>query len=230
MAKDRRRVRVAALDVNETLSDLTPLGERIASLGAPAYLLDVWFASVLRDGFALSLHADFDTFGALGHDVLAGLLARHGVDDPDAGAEHVLAGFGGLRLHPDVPDGIRALRAHGIRVVTLTNGNAALTGGLLERQGLLDLVEHRLSVDAVRRWKPAAAPYLHAASVCGVEPGRVALVAVHPWDVDGAQRAGLVGAFLARGGLRYPASFLPADVTAPTMPEVADALAALRVS
>lgn len=228
MAKDRRRVRVAALDVNETLSDLSPLGARIASLGAPAHLLDVWFASVLRDGFALSLHADFDTFGALGRDVLAGLLDRHGVEDPDAGAEHVLAGFGDFDLHPDVADGIRALRDHGIRVVTLTNGNAALTDRLLERAGLLDLVEHRLSVDAVRRWKPAAAPYLHAASVCGVDPARTALVAVHPWDVDGAMRAGLVGAFLARGGLRYPASFLPADVAAPTLPELADALAALR--
>ena len=224
----KRRVRVVALDVNETLSDLTPLGERIASLGAPAWLLDVWFASVLRDGFALSLHADFDTFGALGRDVLAGLLAQHGVDDPDAGAEHVLAGFGEFDLHPDVPDGLRALHGHGIRVVTLTNGNAALTDRLLERAGLLDLVEHRLSVDAVRRWKPAAAPYLHAASVCGVEPARVALVAVHPWDVDGAMRAGLVGAFLARGGLRYPASFLPADVSAATLPELADALEALR--
>ena len=228
MANERSRVRVAALDVNETLSDLTPLGERIASLGAPAHLLDVWFASVLRDGFALSLHGDYAPFGALGRDVLAGLLAQHGVADPDGGAEHVLAAFGDLEVHPDVPDGIRALRGHGIRVVTLTNGNAALTDGLLERAGLLDLVEHRLSVDAVRRWKPAAAPYLHAASVCGVEPGRVALVAVHPWDVDGAQRAGLVGAFLARGALRYPASFLPADVTAATLPGLADSLAALR--
>jgi 2-haloacid dehalogenase len=226
----KRRVRVAALDVNETLSDLTPLGERIAGLGAPSWLLDVWFASVLRDGFALSLHADFDTFGALGQDVLAGLLARHGVEDPDAGAAHVLEGFDELDLHPDVPDGIRALHEHGIRVVTLTNGNAALTDRLLERAGLLGVVERRLSVDSVRRWKPAAAPYLFAASVCGVDPGRLALVAVHPWDVDGAMRTGLVGAFLARGGVRYPASFLPADVTAPTLPELAAALAALPMS
>lgn len=219
-------VRVVALDVNETLSDLAPLGDRLAAVGADPSLLDVWFAAVLRDGIALSLHGDYDTFGALGRDVLAGLLHTHGLADPDAAAGHVLAGLAGLDVHPDVPDGLRALAAAGLRVVTLTNGDAALTGDLLARAGLDGLVEHTLSVDAVRRWKPAAEPYLHAAAVCGVAPAEVALVAVHPWDVDGARRAGLVGAFLARGGRRYPASFLPPDVTGHTLAEVAGALLA----
>jgi 2-haloacid dehalogenase len=32
------------------------------------------------------------------------------------------------------------------------------------------------------------------------------MAAVHPWDVDGAQRAGLRGAWLRRGSIRYPES------------------------
>nr|WP_254925633.1 MULTISPECIES: hypothetical protein [unclassified Rhodococcus (in: high G+C Gram-positive bacteria)] len=49
-----RRPRVIVFDVNETLSDMSPLSERFADVGAPNELASLWFASVLRDGFALT--------------------------------------------------------------------------------------------------------------------------------------------------------------------------------
>ncbi len=45
---------VAVFDVNETLSDLSGLKERLADVGASPDLLDLWFATTLRDGFALT--------------------------------------------------------------------------------------------------------------------------------------------------------------------------------
>ncbi len=39
----------------------------------------------------------------------------------------------------------------------------------------------------------------------GVEARDALLVAVHPWDVDGAVRAGLTAAWLGRGAATYPA-------------------------
>ncbi|NUQ98654.1 MAG: hypothetical protein HOY79_19570 [Streptomyces sp.] len=40
-------------DVNETLSDLAPLRHRFEDFGASADLMPLWFAGILRDGFAL---------------------------------------------------------------------------------------------------------------------------------------------------------------------------------
>lgn len=77
-----------------------------------------------------------------------------------------------------------------MRIATLTNGAVDVSEALLERAGLSGLVERALSVNEVRRWKPADEPYLYAARELGVEPERSVLVAVHPWDVDGAKRAG----------------------------------------
>ncbi len=48
------RPSVIVFDVNETLSDMAPLAARFADVGAPDLLAKVWFASVLRDGFALA--------------------------------------------------------------------------------------------------------------------------------------------------------------------------------
>jgi 2-haloacid dehalogenase len=45
-----------------------------------------------------------------------------------------------------------------------------------------------------------------------VPTDRVAMVAVHPWDIQGAMAAGLEGAFLERTGTAgYPTAFLHPD-------------------
>ena len=48
--------RVLVFDVNETLSDMAPLGDRFADVGALPHLAGTWFAGMLRDGFALTVH------------------------------------------------------------------------------------------------------------------------------------------------------------------------------
>jgi 2-haloacid dehalogenase len=215
-------------DVNETLSDLEPLRNRFEQVGAPGRLLEVWFASTLRDGFALTVAGGYADFRTVALGVLRGLLMqvetlRH---DADAAAEHVLAGFGELDVHTDVPEGMRKLAAAGVRMATLTNGAAEIATKLLDRAGLADLVERRLSVDEVRRWKPASQPYLHAARELGVPPEKCVLVAVHQWDIDGAKRAGLQAGWLNRRGGRYPDFFRPPDATGETLGSLAEALLA----
>lgn len=68
-------------------------------------------------------------------------------------------------------------------MVTLTNGSLAQSQALLERAGVADLVEQRLSVDDAGRWKPHPDAYDYAARTCGVPLERCAMVAVHPWDL-----------------------------------------------
>ena len=45
---------VLLFDVNETLSNMSPMASRFVDVGAPAHLAATWFASLLRDGFALT--------------------------------------------------------------------------------------------------------------------------------------------------------------------------------
>ncbi len=50
------------------------------------------------------------------------------------------------------------------------------------------------------------------------------LVAVHPWDIEGAARAGLATAWINRTGGRYPAYFRPAYVQATSLTHLAEML------
>ncbi len=199
-------VSAVVFDVNETLSDLSPLSGLLEAAGAPGTLLDAWFAGVLRDGFALTAAGAYADFSDVASAVLADLLSGlpRPPEDPRAAARRVVEGFGELRVHPDVPEGVRRLRAGGLRLATLTNGSVATTERLLDRAGLLDCFDMLLDVSGPGCWKPAAGAYHHAVERLGVRPAEAVLVAVHPWDVDGAQRAGLRGAWLRRGARLYP--------------------------
>ncbi|MFJ9012760.1 haloacid dehalogenase type II [Streptomyces canus] len=219
---------VLVFDINETLSDLTPLRGRFADIGAPGHLLETWFAGVLRDGFALTAagaYADFTD------------VARHGVQtvlskledwtgDDEAAAQHILEGFTDLDTHPDVPDGIRRLSEAGYRLTAMTNGSAALTERLLHKAGVLDCFESLSDVSGPQCWKPAPAAYQYTTEGAGVRPDQAMMIAVHPWDIDGAQRAGLEGAWLRRGASTYPQTMTPPDHVARDLQELADTLAA----
>lgn len=220
-----RRPALLVFDVNETLSDMTPVGRRFEDLGLPASLAKTWFASLLRDGFAVTAAGGIEKFADLGSEGLRVMLEGQEIDrDLEEAVEHVMGGFAELGVHPDVPEGLRALDELGIRLVTLSNGAASVAERLLGDAGLLDHVEALLSVEDVGVWKPARAAYEYALERCHVEAENAMLVAVHPWDTHGAREAGLGSAWVNRTGSRYPRYFGRPDLEATSLTDLADRL------
>jgi len=216
---------VIVFDVNETLSDMTPLAQRFTDVGAPAALAKLWFATLLRDGFALAAAGDSGRFAEIGAEALRGLLLGMPLDHgTDHAVEHVIQGMSQLSVHPDVADGVRVLRAAGYRLVTLSNGATAVADRLFAGAGIRAEFERLLSVDDAAAWKPAPAAYTYAADVCGVPARDLLLVAVHPWDIHGASRAGLGTAWLNRSEGAYPGYFADPDIVVSTLTDLADAL------
>jgi 2-haloacid dehalogenase len=210
-----RLPRVLVFDVNETLTDMSPLADRLADVGLPGHVLPAWFAGVLRDGMALTLAGGRATFADVAGDGLRTLLAQLApTAHPEQAVSHVLDAFPRLPVHPDAAEGVRALHAAGHRLLTLTNGSAATTRAVLDRAGITDCFEVLLDVQQAGAWKPSPAAYADAVRTAGVPAAEVMLVAVHPWDIDGAARAGLATAWVRREPGPYPSTMRPADVTA----------------
>ena len=222
--REPRRPRLIVFDVNETLSDMGPMAERFVSVGAPAHLAATWFAGLLRDGFALTITGDNPSFAELASQSLRPALAGL-VPDLDSAVRHIMEGFASLPVHPDIVEGVRDLHDMGITLVTLSNGAAAIAQGLIERNGLRPYIDRVLSVEDAPQWKPAATAYGYAVQACGVAAAEAMLVAVHPWDIHGAHRAGLSTGWLNRGGVGYPSFFERPDVEAPSLPDLARRLA-----
>ena len=100
--------------------------------------------------------------------------------------------------------------------MTLTNGSTDVADRLFTQAGIRDEFERLMSVEEAGVWKPAADSYGYAARTCGAPLEEMLLVAVHPWDIHGAARAGMRTAWVNRTNASYPAYFRPPTISVAT--------------
>lgn len=215
------RPSVVAFDVVGTVFSLEILRTRLRGAGAPGQLLETWVAETLRDAFALDAVGIYKPFKEVASATLQNLI-----DAPDPVIEHIVGGFAELDTYEDAGAAMQTLRDADVHVVGLTNGSQEVTQALWQRAGLTDLVERTISIDEVGHWKPRAEVYLHCARTMGVAPERVALIAAHSWDIQGARRAGFCTGFVQRGRARHLSVMESPRVSGSSLLEVARALVA----
>jgi 2-haloacid dehalogenase len=224
-----RMARPAAIvfDVIETLFPLDPLKPRLAALGLASGELELLFTRILRDAFALSAAGRWRTFREVASGSLEVLLAQRGLSPRPDERDAVLDAFASLEPAPDAAPALRLVERAELPAATLSNGGVAATRVLLERAGLGDLVSQVLGVDEIRRYKPGPEIYRHAAEALGFPPERLALVAVHAWDCEGAKQVGFVTGWSSRLERKYHPAMAPPDVTGPDLVSVVEGLLSL---
>lgn len=221
---------VLVFDVAESLLDLQalqPLFRRIFGAGA---VVDDWFGETILYSETATLTDTFVPFGQLGVGVLHMLGRIHNVPISDDDVVELRKGLGSLPPYPDVPDGIRKLKAAGYRLVTLTDSSVPPGQGPLQTAGLADLFERQFTAEAVRRYKPARETYHMVAQAMGVQLSELCMIACHPWDLVGARTAGCSAALIKRAGVAplFVPGLKQPQIVAPTLTEIAAQLVELK--
>lgn len=194
-------MRAIVFDVNETLLDLGALRGPFADAFGDDPPLGEWFARLLHGSLVATLTDTFEDFGTIGRRALDAMATRRGIELTDATRGAILGTMRRLPPHPEVPGALERLSAAGFRLATLTNSSNEMARAQLAHAGISGAFEQVLSVEDVRRYKPAAEPYRMAAERLGVPPAELRMVAAHDWDVWGAMRAGSAAAFVDRAGV-----------------------------
>jgi 2-haloacid dehalogenase len=215
--------RALVFDVNETLLDLSALRGPFARAFGDVAPMGEWFARLLHGSLVATLTDSYEDFATIGRRALAGVASRRGRELPEAERDAILGTMRELPAHPEVPDALSRLRSAGFPLATLTNSSPEMARAQLEHAGILELFGQVLSVEEVRRYKPAPEPYHMAAERLGVDPSDVRMVAAHDWDVWGAMRAGCAAAYVARTAVPFVLG-RPPDITGPDLSAVADAI------
>ena len=192
---------IVVFDVNETLLNLAALDPLFERAFGDASARQQWFAQVLQSALVVTVLDRYVDFGTIGAAALEMTAARRSVSLSARDRAAILGGMLTLPPHPEVRESLARLRAAGFRLATLTNSTAKVARAQLTHAGLIEYFDQVLSVDAVRRFKPATETYRMAARELGVEASDLRLVAAHDWDVAGALRAGWAAAFVARPGM-----------------------------
>lgn len=190
------RFDLIVFDVNETLLDVSAITEPFREVMGPEVTVGEWFARLLQRSLLANELGTHQSFDELGTEVLMWLAARRSIELSRETAEELVTHMTRLPPHPDVAEGLEALRGH--RLVALTNGSHAAATAQVANAGIDGHFERVLSVDAVGRFKPDPEVYRYAARECDVGLDRMLMVAAHDWDVAGAQAAGAGGCFVRR--------------------------------
>ena len=198
-------VKVLAFDIFGTVVDwrTSIAREAAATFGAvgrddidPAGFADAWRGlyqpamEAVRSGKRPITRLD-----VLNRETLDLLLARHGVTLDEDAAQDLAFAWRRLDPWPDAVAGLTRLKARW-PIVTLSNGNIALTMAMARRAGLpWDAI---LGAEAVQAFKPMPEAYLRTADLLGIAPGELCLVAAHHSDLAAARACGLRTAYVDR--------------------------------
>lgn len=181
-------------DLNGTLLDIATISRPWGSERGPLALraLD----DAVMAGMTATLTGSYRPFAEL---LRAALERRARLEGLDASlVDNALDLTKRMPPYPEVPGALDLLRARGVRLAVLSNSAVENAGAALERAGLRDRFELVAGTDAVKAFKPDPRPYRHAVEQLGVAAEEVTMVAAHWWDVEGAKRAGLRTAWVAR--------------------------------
>lgn len=192
--------RLIVFDLNGTLLDMAALDPQFTQVFGSPQARREWFDLVVHAALLSVVTDTYQDFTKLARSSLRMLADRRGVVLKRSDEQAILDGTKQLPPFADVVQGLGDLKSAGHRLAILTNSSRASAMQLLKRHQLAGLFEEVISVEEVRRMKPAREPYLLAARRLGVRAGELRLVAAHAWDIAGAAQAGCATAFLARPG------------------------------
>ena len=211
-------------DVNETLLDLRGLEDLFFELFGDRSTAQDWFHLLLQLSMVSALTGVYRDFEHLGGDALRMIAQRRRVELSEARVELLPAAMRNMPPHPDVKHALDRLRHAEHRLVALSNSPYRLLNPQLENAGLAGFFDETLSVDEARTFKPDPRVYRMCAEKMGEPIEDLTMVAAHNWDITGAIRAGMKGAFVARPGrLLGDADELP-EMIVPDIGALADRL------
>ena len=217
--------RAVIFDVNETILDLGALDPLFTRWFGDPTARKEWFVQTLHFAMTLAATREFRSFGEVGLAALAELARRRGMSLPDDAAAWLREALLRLPAHPDVAPAVDILRDAGLVTAALSNNPLLVVQQQLHHAGLFRLFTEVMSVDEAGALKPAPEVYEFAVRRLDLAPDSIWMVAAHGWDIAGATRAGLRGAFVARPG-QSPDPFAPPEIVADDLLSLARAIRA----
>lgn len=108
-----------------------------------------------------------------------------------------------LSAFPEIRDVLQALQARGIVTGILSNGDPEMLGIAVRSAGLEGLLDHVISVDAVRKYKTHPEAYALGEQATGLRAAQIVFVSSNSWDALAATWYGFQTLWVNRYGLPF---------------------------
>ncbi len=126
---------------------------------------------------------------------------RLGLRLADAAEAQLMNQYRHLSAFPECHDVLRALKERGVPCAILSNGDPEMLAVAVNSAGFETLLDHVLSVHAVRRYKTDPAAYALGPQALGLPARQILFVSSNGWDAIGAAWQGYMTLWVNRQGL-----------------------------
>jgi 2-haloacid dehalogenase len=194
-----RVVRGYVFDAYGTLFDVHSVidaGRAITS--DPAALSALWRQKQLEYTWLRSLMGRYEDFWAVTEAALRFSVRRLGLKADETQLARLMDAYLALACFPEVEAALERLAGRPRAI--LSNGSPRMLAAGVASSGLGRHLQHVLSVDAVKTFKPAPAVYALGPRALGVPAGDLLFVSSNAWDVAGAKSFGYQVAWCNRTG------------------------------
>jgi 2-haloacid dehalogenase len=192
-------IRGYVFDAYGTLFDVHSVVEAGRAITAdPVALSTTWRQKQLEYTWLRSLMGRYEDFWVVTESALRYAIRRLGLSASDADVQRLMDAYLTLTPFPEVTEALDRLAGRPRAV--LSNGAPTMLAAAVASAKLGGRLEHLISVDAVRRYKPAPEVYALGPQRHGVEAGALLFVSSNAWDVAGAKAFGYRVAWCNRTG------------------------------
>ena len=115
--------------------------------------------------------------------------------------ERLMNQYRHLSAFPENHEVLHELKARGVPTAILSNGDPEMLAVAVKSAGLETLLDHVLSVDAVRKYKTDPAAYALGPQALGLPARQILFVSSNGWDAIGATWFGYTTLWVNRQGL-----------------------------
>jgi 2-haloacid dehalogenase len=182
-------IRGYVFDAYGTLFDVHSVVEAGGAITSdPMALSLAWRQKQLEYTWLRALMDRYVDFWTVTEDALRWAIARLGLSAGDADVRLLMEAYLSLACFPEVPATLASLGGRPRAI--LSNGAPGMLAAAVKSSGLDKHLDHVLSVDAVKTYKPSPSVYALGPKALGVEAPDLLFVSSNAWDVAGAKSFG----------------------------------------
>ncbi len=204
-------IRGYVFDAYGTLFDVhgvVEAGREITS--DPAALSATWRQKQLEYTWLRALMGRYEDFWAVTESALRWAIRRLGLTASETQVRRLMDAYLSLACFPEVAGALERLAGRPRAI--LSNGAPKMLEAAVRASGLARHLQHVISVDAVKTYKPSPRVYALGPEALGIPAGALLFVSSNAWDVAGVKAAGYQVAWCNRAGAPEEELGLEADV------------------
>jgi len=192
-------IRGYVFDAYGTLFDVNSVVEAGRAITSdPVALSTMWRQKQLEYTWLRALMGTYADFWVVTEAALRYTIRRLGLTTSEAQVRRLMEAYLSLACFPEVKAALRQLAGRPRAV--LSNGTPSMLAAAVSASGLTPLLEHVISVDRVKTYKPSPLVYALGPETLGVSAGELLFVSSNGWDVAGAKAFGYQVAWCNRTG------------------------------